>query len=261
LNVSSVTVLGTTVVGEGLWHLKRVDVMQLSDRYIRAKKYFRKHGLIRSVSRVFTLAMHQMFFKRQIVFWLDLCSWTTDPRSCDESYSVAEICERVELPETFHARLEQEHAEELIDKNLRRRFEAGATLWCLTQSDVFLGYTWTIPCKTMRPYFFPLTARDVHIFDNYVFPAYRGNRLNSLLMGHVLEALKTAGFQRAYIETGEWNKAELRSLNRIGFIRLGCGKKSARQRKSVVTWWPSQGTVPRQASAEAPSKRRPDSAA
>jgi hypothetical protein len=211
--------------------------MLCSDGYIRIRKYFRKHGLRKTICRFVSLIEQRLFLTRQVVFWLDLAAWSLDPNPDDKMYSVEKIEDRNQLPEALYTRLGQEHAEELIERHLTRRFAKHATLWSLKRQSEFLGYTWTLASGTLKPYFFPLTARDVHIFDNLIFAQFRGKRLNCVLMRHVLAALKAAEFQRAYIETGEWNDAELRSLDRIGFVRIGCGTRRSRQRRHIVTWW------------------------
>ena len=210
--------------------------MWLSDAYLRAGNYLRKHGLKKTASRFLTQVKRQILVNREVVFWLDLSTWSPEARSAD-GYSVVSIERTADIPEAFRALLAQEYPAELQERDNRRRLGEGATLWCLRRSTEFIGFTWTVPGKTLKPYYFPLTPRDVHIIANFIFPAYRGQRLNSVLMQHVLHALKTAGAQRAYIETAEWNEAELRSLDRSGFIRLGRGSRRARQGRTVVTWW------------------------
>jgi len=212
-------------------------VMQLIEAYFRVKKYFVKYGLTMTVWRLFTFLKRRLFYKRQVVFWVDLSAWEPGRYSSAEEYGIQRIEEFAQLSEPFRARLRQEHAEELIDRTMKRRFEQHATLWCLTRGADFIGYMWSIPGRTLKPYFFPLTAKDVHLFDNFVFPEYRGNRLNSILVSRMLDALKKSGYQRAYAETGEWNEAELRSFARIGFSRMGFGRKRARKRKNLVAWW------------------------
>lgn len=228
--------------------------MQLSDRFARARKYFRKYGLRRTVWRIFALLKQRLLFRRQVVLWLDLSAWNPDRLSDANMFSVGGIHNETQLPRDLCARLRQEHAEELIDRNLKRRFSKGATLWFLKQGTEFFGYIWTIPSSTLRPYFFPLTARDVHAFDDFIFPAYRGMRLNSLLMTHVLAALKAAGYQRVYMETGEWNNAELRSLDRVGLERLGYATRRSKRKTIVVTWWSSAAPTTAEAAAEPPKQ-------
>jgi hypothetical protein len=57
-----------------------------------------------------------------------------------------------------------------------------------------VGYTWTLSGRTLQPYCFPLTARDVHIFDDLIFPPYRGRSLNSIYWAMFLSISKEPSF-------------------------------------------------------------------
>jgi len=232
-------------------------MLQLSDAYLRATAYVRKHGVSRTIGRLLTEVRRRTVEHREVLFWFDLSAWTPDGSVNNIQYSIDAIEDRASLPEAFRLRLGQEYPLTLVDRSLQKRFEERATLWCLRHRSEFIGYTWTIPGRTLRPYFYPLTAHDVHIFDNFIFPEYRGRRLNSVLITYILRTLKVSGFHRAYIETAEWNHAELRSLARIGFVCLGCGKRGGHQGKHVVTWWLSEKQHLEDAVGLMPAKKPP----
>ena len=183
-----------------------VVVIPAFDLLSRTVFYARKHGLRKTVWRVYPQVTRCAFFNREGVYG---------------------------VPEGMGARLADEVPSHIVVRNFGHRFSQDAVLWRLKAGDGFVGYTWTVGGKTPKPYYFPLTSLDVHIFDNLIFPCYRGLRFNSILMAQVLEALKAAGFQRAYIDTAEWNTSEQRSLERIGFTRLGYALKRRRDGKAI----------------------------
>jgi ribosomal protein S18 acetylase RimI-like enzyme len=89
---------------------------------------------------------------------------------------------------------------------------------------------------TVEPHYFPLGWDDVHLFDFHVFPQYRGQGMNPFLVTHILRSLAAEGADRAFIEAAEWNEAQLSSLAKTPFRRLGCARKSTIFGCTIV-WW------------------------
>jgi ribosomal protein S18 acetylase RimI-like enzyme len=207
--------------------------MEMCDVLLRGKHYFRKHGFEKTASRLCTELKRRVLFHREVVYWMDLLNWVPVSDSITGAPVVLSIHSAADTPEGLRASLAEEYPPQIVNRNIDNRFKQSATLWCLKDGSEFLGYTWTIAGKTLVPYYLPITPRDVHIFDNLIFPSYRGRHLNSNLMTHVLNALKSAGFQRAYIETAEWNTPEQRSLDRIGFRRLGYAMRWRRNGRTL----------------------------
>ena len=81
----------------------------------------------------------------------------------------------------------------------------------------------------------------MHLFDFHVFPQYRGRGINPFLVTHILESLARVGAGRAFIEAAEWNKAQLSSLTKTPFRRLGMARKLTIFRRTIVLW--SDGPV------------------
>jgi len=106
----------------------------------------------------------------------------------------------------------------------------------LRQEADVLGFVWTVERTPIQPYFFPLTAGDVHMFDNEIFFEYRGRGLNPLLIRTVLAQLRQAGLARVFIETLERNTPERKSLAKTAFKPIGVVRKRHIRHKTVVTW-------------------------
>jgi hypothetical protein len=143
---------------------------------------------------------------------------------------------QVKIPKTLRverlrtlAELSAEHLQEmtsfwnpkLANRNIRQRFEKGASLWLVESGGRLAGYGWTIEGQTIAPYYFPLGLDDVQLFDFYVFPRFRGRALHWLLTGHILNTLAAEHRSRAFADTGEWNQAQLASFKMTPFRPLG----------------------------------------
>jgi GNAT superfamily N-acetyltransferase len=119
---------------------------------------------------------------------------------------------------------------------MKGRFGKGALLWLIKSEDSLAGYGWTLQGHTVEPHYFPLGKGDVHLFDFHVFPKYRGKGLNPFLVTHILRSVSADGGKRAFIEAAEWNKAQLSSLGRTPFRRLGWARKLTIFRHTIVCW-------------------------
>jgi GNAT superfamily N-acetyltransferase len=121
-------------------------------------------------------------------------------------------------------------------QQIPERFAAGAELWLIKTDAQLSGFGWTLQGRTLEPYFFPIQPQDVHLFDFFVFPNFRGRGINAALVMHILSRLAGEGIRRAYIECAAWNQAQLRSLKKTDFQRYASASKFRFLGHGVVIW-------------------------
>jgi GNAT superfamily N-acetyltransferase len=124
----------------------------------------------------------------------------------------------------------------MIERHFRERFPKGAILWLLRVNQSVAGYRWTMRGNSIKPHFYPLTAKDAHFFDVEIFPEYRGRGLNSFFINYVLARMKNEGVERAFIEMREWNKSNRRSIRKTSFKNIGIARKYVLFGKKIVIW-------------------------
>jgi ribosomal protein S18 acetylase RimI-like enzyme len=90
--------------------------------------------------------------------------------------------------------------------------------------------------NTIEPHFFPIGIQEVHLFDFFVFPEYRGRCINPSLVMHILDELAADGKSRAFIEVEAWNWVELSSLSLTPFRPLGLALRFRILGKTLVLW-------------------------
>jgi ribosomal protein S18 acetylase RimI-like enzyme len=132
----------------------------------------------------------------------------------------------------------------LARRNMKERFGKGASLWMIKSHGRLAGYGWTLQGHTIEPHYFPLGRDDAHLFDFHVFPEYRGQGMNPFLVGEILGRLAREGASRALIEAAEWNQAQLSSLSKTPFRRLGLARKLTIFNRTIVCWTERE-TAPR----------------
>ncbi len=198
--------------------------------------YCRRHGLAATVRRAWLAAKRALFASWMVVFYCDL-----DDRQLPQVTVPRTL--KVERLRTL-AELSAEHLQEMTsfwnpkmaNRNIRERFEKGASLWLVECEGRLAGYGWTIEGGTIEPYYFPLTQNDLHFFDFHVFPRYRGRGFNPLLVAGILGDLANNRGGRAYIEAAESNEAQLSSLRKTPFRRIGSVRSLRLFGHTFVSW-------------------------
>jgi GNAT superfamily N-acetyltransferase len=211
--------------------------MSIKKLLLRAGKYLQQHGLKPSIRRLWREIINQLIYNRDVLYWRDLLQGEFDGYIMPENFRVDRFDMRSEIPNRLIQSIAEHYSEKLLESQIRKAFEKGASLWCLRNDTEDIGYTWSLPAQAMKPYFFPLMERDVYFFDVFIFPSHRGRGLNSVLMNHLLKHYKSKGFYRAYLETCEWNVPEMKSLAKNGFVRIGLARRRFRHGKCKVTWY------------------------
>ena len=173
-----------------------------------------------------------------VIFWADLVDGEFEDHPLPDRLNVDRYDATAGVPEGLIRRASEYYSEELLRKNIERRFGLGAALWVLRSEAEELGYFWTITGRTMQPqYFFPLDAKDVHLDDALIFPPFRGRGLLCVLTNEILRFHQREGFRRCYMEVAEWNDPMIRSVAKMGFTRIGLGRLKSRRGTYRVTWW------------------------
>ena len=179
------------------------------------------HGLGATIRRARLALKRALFANRMVVFYCDLSAQTSPAVTIPASFRVERLLNAAELSQQDWEAVISLWNPKLARRNINERFTKGATLWLIKSGNRLAGYGWTLQGRTIEPYYFPLGPDDAHLFDFHVFPEYRGQGINPLLVGYILHALATDWGGRAFIEAAEWNEAQLCSLRKTAFRRLG----------------------------------------
>jgi ribosomal protein S18 acetylase RimI-like enzyme len=195
--------------------------MSITDSIIRLSGYYSRNGFGATVRRASLAARRAFFSSRMIVFYCDLTTPNLPMTILPIDRKVEHIKSCAELKLQDLREMTSFWNPELAQRNINERFAKGAWLWLIKVGGDLAGYGWTLRGVTIEPYYFPLVSGDAHLFDFHVFPQYRGQGMNPLLVAHILDGLAGSGVSRAFIEAAEWNEAQLASLRKTPFRQLG----------------------------------------
>jgi ribosomal protein S18 acetylase RimI-like enzyme len=210
--------------------------MTVSISISRFANYLKRNGLRATVRRGGLAVSRALRSNRTILFYSDLAGRTSRAEECPTFLEVQRKRASGELMlEEFHEIINVWNPG-LAQRNIKERFDLGASLWLIKFENRLAGYGWTLQGRTVEPHYFRLGPDDVHFFDFHVFPQYRGRGLNPFLVSYILRRLAAECKGRAFIEAAEWNQAQLVSLQRTPFHRLGSAVKFTIFRRAFVCW-------------------------
>ncbi|HTT22808.1 MAG TPA: GNAT family N-acetyltransferase [Candidatus Sulfotelmatobacter sp.] len=187
----------------------------------RIAEYYRRHGLVATIRRAGLAATRALIANRMVVFYCDLNTQTAAPSTLPDSFKVDRLNAELQIGAQDLDQITRFWMPEVVKRNIEQRFAQGASLWLIKSGEKLAGYGWTLKGGSIEPYYFPLGSDDVHLFDFYVFPHYRGRGINPRLVAYILRELAADCGGRAFIEAAEWNQAQLSSLRKTEFLHLG----------------------------------------
>jgi len=200
----------------------------------RLATYFKRHGFRATTRRASLATRRVLFSNRQVVFYCDLANppqealpnfLTVERKKSYEELSAPDLHKMVSFWNPTVAQ-----------RNIEERLGKGASLWLIKSGEQLAGYGWTLQGRTIEPHYFPVGREDVHLFDFYVFPEHRGQGINPQLVREILRGSAIEGLCRAFIEAAEWNQAQLTSLTKTSFRRVGRARKMTMFGRTVVCW-------------------------
>jgi len=235
--------------------------MSISDSVSRVTDYFKRNGLRPTLRRLGLAAKRSLFSSRMVLFCYDLSAQSRPTSDLPDSPEVERKKNETEISPQDLQELISFWNPKLARRRIKERFELGASLWLIKADGRLAGYGWSLRGHTVEPHYFPLEPDDVHLFDFYVFPQYRGHGVNPLLVSYILHSLAVEGLGRAFIEAAEWNRAQLASLRRTPFRCFGSARKCTLFQHTIVCWEENKTVKQKQndeknASFAAPDQKR-----
>lgn len=197
---------------------------------MRTLQFVRKHGLGATVTRIGVEVRRRLYMGKQVIFSCDL------PVAESPDGSSMNVERIRSMDEKDISRILDHWNPGEMKVLVRERFRIGAHLWIVRDASAIAAYGWTIRGRAVNPYFFPLLSTDVHLFDFFVFPEFRGRGINPKLVTEILKRLGEGGARRAYIESAAWNTPQLRSLSKTQFEKVGQGRQFCKLGVTAIVW-------------------------
>jgi ribosomal protein S18 acetylase RimI-like enzyme len=198
----------------------------------RLIRYYRRNGLASTYTRLKESLRRAAYGGRYFLYFCPLPL----KESPDSSTIRVERTKSGTLSVTDHARIIEASVSPAKALEISERFAKGCELWLAKQEDLLCGFGWTIKADTVAAHFFPLDQDEVHLFDFYVFPEFRGRRVNIGLLTHILSALSAEGVRGAHLECAAWNTSQIHSLKKSPFRPYAVASKITLFAHVIVFW-------------------------
>jgi ribosomal protein S18 acetylase RimI-like enzyme len=210
--------------------------MAISASISRLMSYYQRNGFA-STSRRASLALKRFLSSsRMVIFYCDLDKQTIASPKMPDSLLVQRLKSYAELSPEDLKELTSFWNPRQAHRNIRERFEKGASLWLIKSGDTLAGFSWTLQGRTIAHYYFPMAQDDVQLFDFYVFPKFRGRAILWFLIVLILASVKEEGASRVFGDVAEWNQASLSFYRTIPFRRLGVARSVTVFGRTMVFW-------------------------
>lgn len=207
----------------------------MNNFFIRAVLYYKKYGLLKSIHRAWIVAKRSLFQNTSILFFANLIDLMPSSRHYP-NLKIESKQREEDISEENYKQLCTGWNNQIIISEIKKFFNKGAVLRLAKLNDEAAGFLWTIRKNTVKPFFFPLLAGDVYLFDNEILEDYRGKGINSVFIDKVLMELKHEGYIRAFIDTKAWNESEIRSLEKTLLNKLAFVRQVHLLGKNIVFW-------------------------
>jgi GNAT superfamily N-acetyltransferase len=227
--------------------------MRVSVFVSRSITYYSRNGFGATIQRL-GLEIRRLFLNRFIIFYCDASRQTTSPAKLPRSLKVERLTSYAELGPQDLERMTSFGDSKQAHRNIRERFEQGASLWLVWSGDTLAAYSWSVRGHAIEPYYFPLAPDDVRLLDFFTFPEFRGRAILWFLITHILHSLRGEGTARVYGDVAEWNQASLSLYKMTPFRRLGLARKYKVLGYTFIRWVESEGLERAKETAE-PERR------
>lgn len=211
--------------------------MKLNLLVSRLVQSIKTKGIFFTMNRFFIISKRTLFQNKSIIYCADLCSIEYDNFELPKNYFIEVIQKEEDLSKNNLKQLLKYRPHEILKLQFQERFHKGAVLWLLMISDNVVGFHWSITGQPIKQYFFSFTCKDALLFDSEIFAEFRGQGLNPLLIDYIMCNLKKQGVNRAYIDIRMWNAANIRSITKTKFKKIGIARKVILLGKVFVIWY------------------------
>jgi ribosomal protein S18 acetylase RimI-like enzyme len=212
--------------------------IEMNKRFVltRLIRYYRRNGVTSTTWKVLKKIRKSLFTKPEILYFVDLVTRQRKGNTIPDNFTIQCFRGEEEISSEDLNTLFEHLGEKIVRCDVKDRFGKGALLWLVKVDSTLAGYIWSISGRTIQPHYFPLTDKDVSLFDNYIFEECRGRSINPQLINYVLDELQRDGLIRVFIETNKTNSSEIHSLAKTDFKIFGVARKYHAGKRRFMIW-------------------------
>ena len=210
--------------------------MSIRSIYLKYLFYYKKHGLLKLFRLACARIWRKLFQNRWVMFYFDCTESLANDFNFPENLIVERYYKMEDIPKKDMERLIMIKGKEIVFPFFKKYFRLGAILWLAKLNGEVVGLNWSVIGGFEGFHCFPMTSKDAVILASEVFPNYRGRGINPAMNKRIVFELKKEGITRVFINCEVWNKANLRSIPKVGFKKLGI-LHTLRIPGGYITFW------------------------
>lgn len=208
-----------------------MSMKQLMDRL---KMNYREGGASNIYKKIYAKVMHKFYKNKNIIWFYDLAD--ADDYVTPHGVSVNSYRSASEIPADAYESLKKHRPATVLDRQLQERFGNGCILWTLAKEGVVRCFMWTGVGYAPKGFYFPLSLKDIYVFDAETFKEYRGRGFMPVLSRSVLNDLKNKKYIRVFHVTQTWNRAINRAAKKDYYKKLAIARKYNFFGRTLTIW-------------------------
>src|ERR1039458_5887389 len=130
--------------------------MSIPSSISRFTVYFKRNGLGATVRRIGLAARRALFSSRMVLFYCDLSVLSFPTADLPSSLKVERHRNQTDLSQQDLQEITSFWNPQQARRNIKERFELGASLWLIKFKDELAGYGWTLQGRNGDARYFPL---------------------------------------------------------------------------------------------------------
>jgi len=214
--------------------------MSIGSQLRRTGRYVKAQGLAGFLRRCAQILWRSTLGSKVALFCHEPAEDERDAPRQPEGHAVVRCRRREGLSEsdaeTLVAQRGRYRGRDAVERYLKARFIKGAELWLLKVNDRIACFVWSTRGAMVSPFYVPLTANDVVVFDIETFSEFRGRGFAGSLTAHVVASLAKEGARRFYMTVKLWNGPSLQALRKTKFNRVATARKFSLLGRNITIW-------------------------
>ena len=210
----------------------------------RLKHHYKNKGFFSIFYSMLQRIWRALFYNKDVLFYRDISTIDESDVPLPPNITVRHFSKIEEIPQKDLLWLYKIRGGQLLVQNLLNHFfQIKATLWFVYLDDKVVGWrcSKTQEIGFFKHFFqhFPLTPKDAVCGAAEIFPEYRGRGINPTMLKLMFLEMKKSGINRIYLVIKEWNHANIKSVQKADFKKIGIAKEINILGKKIIIWYNS----------------------
>lgn len=204
----------------------------------RIARYYHQKGIQALLKNIVVKLRRDIFQNNNLIYYIEIRNIQYHDLKEYTNFEIKSKNHIDEIDSDEFSLLKDYLGKSFIKNNYFLRYNEGATLWTIYESNCFVGYFWTIRGKSLKKQcLYHMGKNDVEIFDVVIFSKYRGKRIYSKSIEYLLKNFKEEFIEKMYTKIKTWNLSAIKAAESTRWEKVGIARQFNLFGKKIVIWF------------------------